>query len=94
MSIKNFTVEILVLLFAAFTVSGTELILADQGKTDYVIVAASAGTKLNRLAVKEFSAFFEESTGARPEVIPGKNIRNGFSSGTFLWCGNCLARKR
>lgn len=69
MSIKNFTVEILVLLFAAFTVSGTELILADQGKTDYVIVAASAGTKLNRLAVKEFSAFFEESTGARPEVI-------------------------
>ena len=42
MSIKNFTVEILVLLFAAFTVSGTELILADQGKTDYVIVAASA----------------------------------------------------
>ena len=73
MSIKNFTVEILVLLFAAFTVSGTELILADQGKTDYVIVAASAGTKLNRLAVKEFSAFFEESTGARPEVIPAES---------------------
>ena len=73
MSIKNFTVEILVLLFAAFTVSGTELILADQGKTDYVIVAASAGTKLNRLAVKEFSACFEESTGARPEVIPAES---------------------
>ena len=68
MSIKNFTVEILVLLFAAFTVSGTELILADQGKTDYVIVAASAGTKLNRLAVKEFSAFFELSGLLRAEL--------------------------
>lgn len=53
--------------FLSLSVDGA--ILADGGRTDYVIVLPPTATSVDRFAAEELQTFLGESTGARPEIV-------------------------
>lgn len=71
---KTNSMFLLFILILPFMLSGKDLLLAKNGKTDYKIILIGEKTQLNQFAVKELITFLNRSTGAffRESATTGK----------------------